>query len=179
MTHILELMRATEKTFLEFGGHAKAGGFTVRDTEVFFLEDRLVEAHERMLDGKIMNDELIVRADAEVIPEETTIAFLAKVEKLAPFGMHNDKPVFLLREVLVREISHFGKGEEHLKLRISSVGGNGTSIDAVTFFIKGSVARTAKTLAAGSRVNMLAHLERDTFSRGNPVRLRLLDIKIV
>lgn len=179
ITHILELMRATENTFVEFGGHAKAGGFTVRDTEIFFLEDHLVKAHERLLDGKPISDELLLRADAEVMPEETTSAFLAKVEKLAPFGMHNDKPVFLLREVLVREISHFGKGEEHLKLKISSVDGNGTSINAVTFFTKGSVARTAKTLAAGSRVNMLAHLERDTFSRGNPVRLRLLDIRLV
>ena len=26
------------KTFEEFGGHAAAGGFTVRDTEVFFLK---------------------------------------------------------------------------------------------------------------------------------------------
>ena len=39
----------------------------------------------------------------------------------------------------------------------------------------------ARLLKAGCsiRVNLLAHLERDTFSRGNPVRLRLLDIKLI
>ena len=105
--------------------------------------------------------------------------FLLKVERLAPFGQQNAKPVFLLREVLVREISRFGKGEEHLKLKIHSVDGTGRSIDAVTFFVKGPLARTAETLTAGGRVNLLAHLERDTFSRGNPVRLRLLDIRLV
>ncbi len=178
-THILELMRAAEKVFVEFGGHAGAGGFTVQDTEVFFLEDRLVEAHEKILGGATIVDELAMRADAHVLPEEATSAFLTKIEKLAPFGMHNDKPVFLLREVFVREISRFGKGEEHLKLKMGSIDGRGASIDAVTFFVKGSLARTVQKLAASSRVNVLAHLERDTFSRGNPVRLRLLDIRVV
>ena len=35
-TQIMELIRATEKTFAQFGGHSAAGGFTVLDTEVFF-----------------------------------------------------------------------------------------------------------------------------------------------
>lgn len=177
-THILELMRATEKTFEEFGGHAAAGGFTVRDTEVFFLEDRLVEAYARIMKGKTIGDGLSQHADAVVTPEEMVASFLAKVEKLAPFGMQNPKPVFLLRDVSVREISRFGKNEEHLKLKIDVGGGNG-SIDAVTFFAKGTVARTADALTRGGRANLLAHLERDTFSRNNPVRLRLLDIRLV
>ncbi|HCR52438.1 TPA: single-stranded-DNA-specific exonuclease RecJ [Candidatus Kaiserbacteria bacterium] len=177
-THILELMQATEGTFVEFGGHRAAGGFTVRDTEVFYLEDRLVEAHDHLTKGKPLEDDLSMHADAVVTPEEIDGTLLKKVEKLAPFGIENPKPVFLLREVAVREVSRFGKGEEHLKLKISAEEGR-RSIDAVTFFAKGPVARTAGALEGGSRVNMLAHVERDTFSRGNPVRLRLLDIRLV
>ncbi len=176
-THILELMQAAENTFVEFGGHAAAGGFTVLDTEVFFLEDRLVEAHAK-LPAPAEEDDLAMRADAVITPEEATHAFLKKVEKLAPFGQQNPKPVFLLREVTLRGISRFGKGKEHLKLKIDVNDGDGT-VDAVTFFVKGAVARTADALARGSRANLLAHLERDTFSRGTPVRLRLLDIRVV
>jgi hypothetical protein len=84
-----------------------------------------------------------------------------------------------LREVSVREISRFGKAEEHLKIRIASVDGNGSVIDAVAFFAKGSLARHTEGLGSGSRVNILGHIERDTFSRKSPVRLRLLDIKVV
>ncbi len=177
-TQIMELLRATENTFAQFGGHAAAGGFTVIDSEVFYLEDRLVAAYERITENDAAVDALVERADAEVLPEEATSAFLAKIERLAPFGQQNTKPVFLLREVMVREISRFGKGEEHLKLKISSIDGSGRTVDAVTFFVKGSIARAAEALAAGSRANMLVHLERDTFSRGNPVRLRLLDIRL-
>ncbi len=176
-THILELMRGTENMFVEFGGHAKAGGFTVQDTEVFFLEDRLVEAHAR-LETQEAEDDLSKHADGTIAPEEINESFLKKIERLAPFGMENPKPVFLLREVIAHEISRFGKGEEHLKLKIAAHEGN-VHIDAVTFFAKGAIARTAETLSSGSRVHMLAHLERDTFSRGNPVRLRLIDIRMV
>ncbi len=174
-THALELMRATIDTFADFGGHAAAGGFTVLDDAIFFLEDRLVEAHAQL--ETIEDDTLANHADAVITVAEATSAFLKKVERLAPFGQQNTKPVFLLREVLVHEVSHFGKSEEHLKLKIHSE--NGTRIDAVTFFTKGTIARTVENISKGSYVNLLVHLERDTFARGNPVRLRLLDIRLV
>ncbi|MDD2657647.1 MAG: single-stranded-DNA-specific exonuclease RecJ [Candidatus Pacebacteria bacterium] len=187
-TQTMELLRTAENIFAQFGGHAAAGGFTVLDTEVFFLEDRLVEAYTRITADVEQIDPLLARADAAITPREATHDFLRKVEKLAPFGIENPKPVFLLRDLSLREISRFGKAQEHLKLKISVDEGSAT-IDAVTFFVKGSIARTAEKLSTGSRVNLLAHLERDMFARpalrslggvgGTPVRLRLLDIRAV
>ena len=176
-THVLELMRATENTFVDVGGHAAAGGFTVIDTAVFFLEDRLVEAHERLTKDATPKDDLAMRADAEVTPEDITDLFLARIEKFSPFGMQNPKPVFLLRGVVVQKVSHFGKAQEHLKLHIDAH--EGRTIDGVTFFVKGAVKHCAESMQPGSHVHILAHLERDTFSRGTPVRLRLLDIRLV
>jgi single-stranded-DNA-specific exonuclease len=177
-THILELMRATEDTFEQCGGHAAAGGFTVRDTEVFYLEDRLVEAYGRLMKNKKVEDTLAQHADGIIVPSEVNPSFLIKVERLAPFGMQNVKPVFLLREVIVQEISRFGKAEEHLKLKIVSSEGDAMA-NAVAFFAKGALARVVNTLPDGGRVDILAHLERDAFSRASPVRLRLLDINLV
>ncbi len=172
-THALDLMRAAEDTFAEFGGHAAAGGFSLLDDAVFDLEDRLVAANARLTP---IADSLIARADASIALHEATESFLKKIEKLAPFGMQNSKPVFLLRDVLVREVSRFGKSEEHLKLKIGGDETNAT-IDAVTFFAKGALAHEATRLAINDRAHLLVHLERDTFRRGSPVRLRLIDIK--
>ena len=183
--HILKLMRATEKTFVEFGGHAAAGGFTVRDTEVFFLEDKLVLALRSLGEGGEASslDAFVQRADALLTPEEATMSFLSKVERLSPFGTANPKPVFLLCDVSIREISRFGKAQEHLKLKINSheglPGQGNRSVDAVTFFVKGAMKRATETITPGSRAHLLAHLERDTFSRSSPVRLRLIDLKLV
>ncbi|MFA5942344.1 MAG: single-stranded-DNA-specific exonuclease RecJ [Candidatus Paceibacterota bacterium] len=175
--HALELMRATEETFTQYGGHAAAGGFTVRDDAIFFLEDNLVNTLARIAAETEPVDTLEMHADAVITPEEATESFLKKIEQLSPFGQQNPKPVFLLRDVSVREISRFGKAHEHLKLKIDAPDSN-ESIDAVTFFVKGALARTVEKLGSPSRASLLVHLERDTFSRGAPVRLRLLDIKV-
>jgi len=175
--HALELMRAAEDTFVEFGGHAAAGGFTVRDDAIFFLEDRLVLAL-RSLGEEGCADTLETHADAVLAPEEVHATFLKKLEKLSPFGMSNPKPVFLLRDVAIREISRFGKGHEHLKIKIGSVEEPNRDIDAVMFFVKGAIARTADILSPSDRVSILARIERDTFSHANPIRLRLLDIRV-
>lgn len=167
----LDLMRATENTFVEFGGHAKAGGFTVRDDAVFFLEDELVKALERILEKNELVDVLEMHADAVISVEEVNESFLKKIEQLAPFGQQNQKPIFLLRAIVVREVSKFGKAEEHIKLKLGH-------LDAITFFAKGALSRTIEALSPNIPVSILAHLERDTFSRGNPVRLRLLDIRV-
>lgn len=175
--HALELMRAAENIFVEFGGHSAAGGFTAIDTEIFYLEDRLVEAHARVTEGVVGEDDLSSHADMIITPEEVTPTLLTHIEKLAPFGQMNPKPVFLLRSVSLREITRFGKAEEHLKIKVATERGH--TLDAVTFFVKGAIARTAASLTPDSRAHLLAHLERDTFSRGTPVRLRLLNIRAV
>lgn len=176
-THALDLMRATENTFEDFGGHAAAGGFTVLDSAVFFLEDNLVAAHAKLTTRK--TGDFSEHADAAITVSEATNALLKKIERLAPFGQQNSKPVFLLRDVVVHEISRFGKAEEHLKIKIYSSSDANTKIEAVTFFVKGAIARTVEKLEKGSIAHLLAHLERDTFSRGTPVRLRLLNIRAV
>ncbi|HET9641343.1 MAG TPA: single-stranded-DNA-specific exonuclease RecJ [Candidatus Paceibacterota bacterium] len=173
--HALELMRAAENIFADFGGHAAAGGFTVLETEIHFLEDRLVAAHERLSASGRVSDSLMLRADAIIDIAEATGTMLKHMERLSPFGMENPKPLFLVRDALVSSVSRFGKSDEHLKLRFDA---GGLAVDGVAFFAKGALARTAASLHPGSKAQVLAHLERDSFSRGTPVRLRLVDIRV-
>lgn len=176
VVHALDLMSAAVDTFEQFGGHAASGGYTVRDDAVFFLEDKLVAALSKITKAGEVSDSLVTQADAEILPHEISLRMLTQIEKLAPFGKDNPKPVFLLRDVPLWEISRFGKAQEHLKIKIA-VDDSRSTIDAVTFFTKGPLARTVETLGPGSRVSVLANLERDTFSRGQPVRLRLIDMR--
>ncbi len=65
-----------------------------------------------------------------------------------------------------------------MKLTLSSKE-NPFTIDAVLFFAKGPLAKIIDSCAPESAVHVLAHVERDTFSRNMPVRLRLLDMRSV
>jgi single-stranded-DNA-specific exonuclease len=169
-THLKRLMEATPDTFVQFGGHAFSGGFTLKDDGVFFLEERLAKAHAGLpADGEAA----VFHADAEIGDAEISTQLLAKIERLAPFGMENPKPAFLVRELVCGNVSWFGKAGEHLKLSFSRAF---DSVEAVSFYAKRSLGKKTAALEAGKPVSLIATLERDQFTRGRPVRLRIVDI---
>ena len=170
--HVVRIMEAAKDIFKEYGGHAASGGFTVHEDQVFFLEEKLNEALASL--EEMGEDEALHEADASVAPHEANISLLSSLEKFAPFGMGNPKPAFLFKDVLIHEVSWFGKAEEHLRVRIAHDTGQ---IEAISFYAKRELGKDMERLSAGARATVLANLERDQFARGMPVRLRLVAIR--
>ncbi len=174
--HVVEIMEAARNSFIEFGGHAQSAGFAVKEEAIFSLEDELARAYESIREGGVrVEDKEEKRADGELSFYEVAAPLLIKLEQISPFGEKNPKPVFLLRDVIVKEISRFGKGSEHLKIKIA-IPESARSVTGIAFFAKGALAKKVNTLTPGNRLHVFAHVERDSFSRAYPVRLRLLDI---
>ncbi|HYE22963.1 MAG TPA: single-stranded-DNA-specific exonuclease RecJ [Candidatus Paceibacterota bacterium] len=170
--HVVRIMEAAKDVFKEYGGHAASGGFTVHDDQVFFLEEKLNEALSSLEEmGETVT---LHEADASVAPHEANIRLLSSLEKFAPFGMGNPKPVFLLKDVLVREVSWFGKSEEHLRVKIAHESGQ---VEAISFFAKRELGKEVERVTPGGRADLLANLEREQFTRGMPVRLRIVAIR--
>jgi len=168
--HLVELMTTAKEAFVEFGGHAYAGGFTVKDDTVFFLEEHLTKARDALPETP---EDVAARADIAITPEEATLNFLSHLEKLAPFGEGNPKPVFLFRDIPLASVSWFGKANEHLKLSIAR---DFDDIEAISFYAKRELGKKIDGLVAGKRINLLANLERDQFSRRNKPRLRIVAV---
>lgn len=169
-----ELMHAAEDAFLEFGGHAASGGFSISPEQVALLESRLVEA----LLTLPAHEEDDVFADATLSPDQVSVKFLYSLERLAPFGMKNEKPAFALHNVLVSEVSWFGKAEEHLRVRIVRDEFDGSTVEAIAFYARRELGDSCMKLTGGVRAHLLAHIERDQFSRTSPIRLRLIEVRV-
>ena len=97
-------------------GHSAAGGFTVLDTEVFFLEDRLNKSYAELAPLE-EGDSLMGRADAVLTPEEATLSYLTKSREARPvWYVERKSPCFYC--VMSRyEISRFGKSEEAFEIK--------------------------------------------------------------
>lgn len=167
-----ELMHAAEDAFIEFGGHAASGGFSVAPDKVFDLEASLVAALATLPPHEADD----ARADAHLAPENVSSKLLATLDRFAPFGMKNPKPAFGLRDVVLHEVSWFGKSGEHLRVKIIRDEFDGATVEGICFYARRELGKKCDSLARGEKRSLLAHLERDTFSRGQPVRLRIVDI---
>ncbi|MEK9184273.1 MAG: single-stranded-DNA-specific exonuclease RecJ [Patescibacteria group bacterium] len=172
-TSVNELMHAATDAFIEFGGHAASGGFSVAPDKVFDLEARLVEA----LATLPKHDAEESRADAHLTPEQVSVKTLLSLERFAPFGMGNSKPAFALSHIELSEVSWFGKAGEHLRVKLLRDEFGSDTIEAISFYARRELGSSCDALLVGGRTSLLVHLERDTFSRGQPVRLRIIDIR--
>lgn len=97
------------------GGHAFAAGLEV---EIGRLEefrtrfDALVGRDAASRGGPSLP------VDAEVTPGECTLELVEWIERLAPFGLGNDEPVFQWLGAEVHRVGTVGKAAEHLRLEL-------------------------------------------------------------
>ncbi len=159
-----------EDSLLGFGGHVSAGGFSVSHTEIHFLEERLLTVYDG-IKNKI-EKEVNVNIDANITVDDVTMENYSVIEKLAPYGMGNPKPTFMLTDVPITTIKEFGKEKNHLELIFTNK--KGRPVKAITFFkTRESFSRS---LSAGERINLIATFDKSTFGGRTELRLRIVDI---
>lgn len=172
---VMDLMLEVEPgIFGEFGGHAMSGGFSVLQEKVHLLEEKLQLAYEKViLKGIVLKDEVI--ADAKIGLDDVTMENYKLIEKLAPFGTGNPKPLFLFENITIDNVKMFGKETNHLELSFKN--SRGRAVKAIGFFMKHTDWK--RELKAGDRINLLANFEKSTFRGFAELRLRLVDLEFV
>jgi single-stranded-DNA-specific exonuclease RecJ len=116
--HLHDELLALEHYFLGFGGHAGAGGFALK------LEK--LEAFKRDLHAicnrKITDEQMrpIIDVDAKLEWSQVNPHLITLVDKMAPFGMENPSPKFVLENVNVAVQRYMGEDERHLKLVLAN-----------------------------------------------------------
>jgi len=127
--NIFEILKMSEELLESFGGHSQAAGLRIRVERIGELRERLCENVLRMLDGR--NPEKILRADAEVSLDRLTRDALEELDRLAPFGAGNPKPVMVAGDVeIVGEPKTMGSSGQHVCFYARQ---GGTSLRVVGF----------------------------------------------
>jgi single-stranded-DNA-specific exonuclease len=170
LTKIFEA--ASRDIMPEYGGHAHAGGFVVHPTSAHLLEDELCRAFDEVFAGAAAADEEISYADAKLSVDEVDWKLYELLEKLGPFGFENERPVFLFEKVPIAAVKLFGKEKNHLELSFERK--SSTTLRAISFFK--NLESYGAPLSAGSRINLVATLEKSVFGRTPELRLRIVDV---
>lgn len=164
-TDLVALMKRANGHFLEFGGHKLSGGFSVDFDKIHTLENALIEASSHTVKA-----EEECHVDAELKLKDVNEEVATKIIKLAPFGIGNEKPVFLFYNIIAEKVSRFGKGKEHLEVTLRD--GQNTA-KAIQFF--GTPEDWGQSLQEGRTTNLAASIEKSSFGGRNEIRLRIVD----
>ena len=131
---IFEALDPHRELFIAFGGHAGAAGMTLEAEQLDALSEILeIYVKDKGIDAKGKNT---LYLDEELDLESLSLETVKSFERLAPFGMDNQKPVFYIRDFQVENARSMGAGDSHLKLKISK----GTASFEVVAFGQGSKA---------------------------------------
>ena len=170
--NLVDLMTSMpEGSLLGFGGHAGAGGFSVSHEEIHFLEERLLKVFNDSPKEEEIKENF--KAEAKITIDDVTNENYNVIEKLAPYGEGNPKPVFLFEKLIIVELKEFGKEKNHLELGFKN--SRGKIIKAIAFFKTSESYKN--TLKKGDEINMTATFEKSTFAGRTELRLRIVDIK--
>lgn len=163
------LMEKARDAFLDFGGHAASGGFSVAAGEIHLLEERLLAAFEALSSEPVsMADTLY---DSVLRIDDVNWDVYKAIDMLAPFGTGNTKPLFIFPQAKVCEVKSFGKEKNHTEVIFRNSAGR--SVSAIAFFKKPS---DWKGLVEGATLDLVVHMEKSTFKNYPELRLRIIDI---
>ncbi len=168
--NVVALMERGREHFADFGGHELAGGFSIAQSEVHFLEERLNALYGEMESRESASGHGMI--DGALSLAEVTNATAQLIAGLAPFGLGNQKPLFRFPGLTVKSVRMFGKEKNHLELCVADAAG--IERTAISFFADAET--FTKPVAPGAAVELVANVEQSFFMGRPQLRLRIVDI---
>jgi single-stranded-DNA-specific exonuclease len=165
---IISYLRRFEDLFISLGGHPMAAGFTIKKENISVLETKMLE-----LADELVRDDLLIpvldidlRIPINIISHE----FLALVERLKPFGLGNEEPVFVSEGLGVAEVNLVGKESQHLSLKIYN---EGSYYKAIYF----NGASYANGLTYGDKIDLVYTVKKNEYNGKTYIDLVVKDLK--
>jgi len=154
----------------QFGGHAYAAGLSIEEENVAAFRDAMNQVAARILSDDDMIPELTLDAELNISEIDRTLD--AAIRKLEPFGAGNPSPVFLAKNVEMKNLRLMGKTKEHARFTAQQEGGR---IEAVAFGM--AEALTALEDDEAPRIDIACEIHTNNWNGQNKLELRVLDAR--
>ncbi|MHA6530472.1 single-stranded-DNA-specific exonuclease RecJ [Paenibacillus sp. BAC0078] len=166
---IYEALTSCADLMDHYGGHPAAAGMSLHRDQLAAFAAALNEYAAAVLTPEHYMP--VTAADGEVAIADLSLQAALELDRLAPFGMANPLPKFIVRGAAVKETRKMGQDGKHLKLVLQQ--GKNT-IEAVAFG-KGPL---ADLLPAGTLIDLLAELSVNEWNGSRKPQLMLQDLAV-
>ena len=124
--NVTEALEESSDVLERFGGHAQAGGFSLKKENLEKFKKKMLKIAKRDITDEMLIPEL--RVDMVIMTEDISYDLLNTVEKLKPYGYGNPKPNMMMDSLEVTSKRVLGKDGNHMKVEVQGKDGNTISM---------------------------------------------------
>lgn len=149
-----------------FGGHELAAGLTLETKNIPEFKEKFEHTIAKMKSDDFVRN---IDIDFEVSKKDMTFDAIANIERLAPFGQKNKRPVFVYKNMKVISVSTL-KDNKHLKFKLQD---DNFTVDAI--FFKAGDRRDEVRLA--DKIDVVLTMNVNEFMGYKNIQFLLIDFK--
>jgi len=170
--NIIEILRKFESEFLELGGHPMAAGFSIKTDNIDSLTQKLQSYAKEHIDEKKLVPTL--EAETELEFQDITEELYGEIEKFAPFGMGNQKPVFITKHMELKAIYPLGKSGQHFKLVVTAATCN---LQPITYLetLYFNAPEQIKALNLGDKIDLAYQIDLNEWNGNKKIQMLIKD----
>ncbi len=167
--NIIDAITHCKEHLLSFGGHAQAGGFNLKKENLTAFKEKITKYAKKAL--RDIELKAVLEIDFEISPEEIDFETIKIIEKLEPFGVGNQRPIFLMKNIEPLFVQQVGKNTEHIKFKARIKNQNK---EVIAF----GMGKFVEDLRRNRRIDMVFYIERNKWKDRETLQLQALDFKL-
>lgn len=167
--HITNFMKDLKEYLISVGGHAQAGGFSIKAKKLSTFEKAIAKLGKKLLTEKDL--ERIILSDMKLPISKITYGLIKLLEQLQPFGIGNPQPTFY-SSAKILDAKVFGKKSEHLKIVVQDTEVRSYPLEIIAF----SAADKLSELSRDKIVKIVYQTEIDRWGGNEKVRGKLVKL---
>jgi len=129
--NLYDILKRHDELFIKFGGHSGACGFLMKSDNLNELRARLNREIEALYQENSGLFDSSLPIDITVEEGDITINLAMELEKLAPFGCQNERPLLQIKGMRLAGVNFMGAERQHV--RFSGSGNNGKGVPCILF----------------------------------------------
>ena len=166
--NIFNLLTSMEDKFVRFGGHDLASGFIAKLEDLEEIETRIGDYIEKL---NSTDEKRVLKIDYEFPLEKIDDKFLEDLRLLSPYGMENQQPVFLDRDLSFEKVKKFGVENRHFKTYINK---NDRIYSAVAFNLAHKIDEKMMSL---QKFDIVYYPEKVKYNGEDILQIRVKDLR--
>lgn len=164
--NLFEMLDKYRDTFITFGGHSAACGFTIEESEIDNLRFNLNDDIAVLLENDEKLFDLEYEYDVEIRPDEATLELADALACLEPFGKENENPVVAIKGVRPEKWSFLKNDTKHARFALRDK--NNRLVDCLLF---NNALDAYERIEGKNRVDVYGTIEINTWKQSKKVQI--------